>query len=129
MAAKTKANGAVKKRIAKPNKGPHNILQVDVQAALAALKSKSTQRDRENLIRFAINATKAYGVSVANVKVLAKRLGRNHELAAALWDTGWFEVRMLAAFVDEPARVTPAQMDRWCRDFENWAVCDHVCFH
>jgi 3-methyladenine DNA glycosylase AlkD len=36
---------------------------------------------------------------------------------------------MLAAFVDEPARVTPAQMDRWCRDFDNWAICDTVCFH
>jgi 3-methyladenine DNA glycosylase AlkD len=35
----------------------------------------------------------------------------------------------LAAFVDEPAKVTPAQMDRWCRDFDNWAVCDTACFH
>ena len=61
--------------------------------------------------------------------MLAKRLGRNHELAAALWDTGWYEARMLTSFVDEPARVTPAQMDRWCRDFDNWAICDTVCFH
>ena len=36
---------------------------------------------------------------------------------------------MLTAFVDEPARVTPAQMDRWCRDFDNWAICDTLCFH
>jgi 3-methyladenine DNA glycosylase AlkD len=36
---------------------------------------------------------------------------------------------MLAAFVDDPARVTPAQMDRWCRDFDNWGICDTVCFH
>jgi 3-methyladenine DNA glycosylase AlkD len=35
---------------------------------------------------------------------------------------------LLAAFVDEPARVTPAQMDRWCRDFDNWAVVDTICF-
>ena len=32
-------------------------------------------------------------------------------------------------FVDEPEKVTPAQMDRWCRDFDNWAICDTVCFH
>jgi 3-methyladenine DNA glycosylase AlkD len=25
-------------------------------------------------------------------------------------------------------RLTPAQMDRWCRDFDNWGVCDTVCF-
>ena len=66
---------------------------------------------------------------MANMKVLAKRLGPNHDLAAELWDTGWYEARMLAAFVDEPARVTPAQMDRWCRDFDNWGICDTVCFH
>jgi 3-methyladenine DNA glycosylase AlkD len=36
---------------------------------------------------------------------------------------------LLTSFVDEPARVTAAQMDRWARDFENWAICDTVCFH
>jgi 3-methyladenine DNA glycosylase AlkD len=66
---------------------------------------------------------------MANIKLLAKRLGRNHDLAAVLWDTGWYEARLLAAMIDEPARVTPAQMDRWCREFDNWAICDTVCFH
>ena len=51
-------------------------------------------------------------MSMANMKVLAKDLGRDHELAAALRDTGWYEARMLASQVDEPARVTAAQMDR-----------------
>ncbi|MCA1562289.1 MAG: DNA alkylation repair protein [Acidobacteria bacterium] len=88
----------------------------------------STRRDRENLARFGITANKAFGVSMANIQVLAKRLGRNHDLAAALWATGWYEARMLAAFVDEPARVMPAQMDRWCRDFDNWGICDTLCF-
>src|SRR6185503_11955719 len=37
--------------------------------------------------------------------------------------------RMLTAFVEEPERVTPAQMDRWCRDFDNWGLCDTLCFH
>src|SRR6187401_3548180 len=89
----------------------------------------STRRDRDNLNRFGITAEKAYGVSMANVQVLAKRLGRNHELAAALWETGWYEARLLTSFVDEPDCVTPAQMDRWCRDFDNWGICDTVCFH
>ncbi len=104
-------------------------IKVEVQAALAWLEKKSTRRDRENLARFGINARKAFGVSLANIQVLAKRLGRNHELAAALWKTGWYEARLLTSFVDEPALVTPAQMDRWCRDFDNWGVCDTVCFH
>jgi 3-methyladenine DNA glycosylase AlkD len=104
-------------------------LQDEVQAVLTSLERKSTLRDRENLARFGITAGKAFGVSMANLLQLANRLGRNHPLAAALWDTGWYEARLLAALVDEPASVTPAQMDRWCRDFDNWGLCDTVCFH
>lgn len=78
--------------------------------------------------RYGIHAPKAFGVSMAHLKVLAKRLGRNHELAAALWQSGWYEARLLAAMVDEPERVTAAQMERWVRDFDNWGLCDTVCF-
>jgi 3-methyladenine DNA glycosylase AlkD len=106
-----------------------NTTQKMVQESLSTLERMSTRRDRENLARFGINAPKAFGVSMANVQKLAKRLGRSHELAAALWDTGWYEARLLTSFVDEPARVTSAQMDRWCRDFDNWGICDTVCFH
>ena len=104
-------------------------IKVDVQAALASLEKMSTKRDLDNLGRFGITANKAFGVSMANVQVLAKRLGRSHDLAAALWDTGWYEARLLTSFVDEPACVTSAQMDRWCRDFDNWGICDTLCFH
>jgi 3-methyladenine DNA glycosylase AlkD len=95
---------------------------------LGTLKQASTKRDYDNLKRFGIVTDKAFGVSMAKIQALAKRLGRSHELAAALWKTGWYEARMLTAFVDEPARVTPAQMDRWCRDFDNWGICDTLCF-
>jgi len=100
-----------------------------VRDALAALERASTTRDRENLTRFGITANKAFGVSMSNVQALGKRLGRNHDLAAGLWETGWYEARLLTSFVDEPERVTAAQMDRWCRDFDNWGICDTVCFH
>jgi 3-methyladenine DNA glycosylase AlkD len=104
-------------------------LREQVQATLAVLERKSTKRDRENLARFGITAGKAYGVSMANVQSIAKSLGRNHPLALALWDTGWYEARLLTSFVDEPEQVTAAQMDRWCHDFDNWGICDTVCFH
>jgi 3-methyladenine DNA glycosylase AlkD len=113
----------------KPLQSRQTGVDVQVQAALASLEKMSTRRDLDNLTRFGITATKAYGVSMSNIQVLAKRLGRNHELAAALWKTGWYEARLLTSFVDDPARVTPAQMDRWCRDFDNWGICDTVCFH
>jgi 3-methyladenine DNA glycosylase AlkD len=80
------------------------------------------------MARYNIPSDNALGVTMANLKVLARRLGRNHDLAAAVWATGWYETRMLAALIDEPERVTAAQMDRWARDFDNWAICDTACF-
>jgi 3-methyladenine DNA glycosylase AlkD len=97
-------------------------------ACVAALKNASTKQDYANLKRFGITATKAFGVSMANLQKIAKPLGRDHALAEALWKTGWYEARMLASLIDEPDLVTPAQMDRWCKDFDNWGICDTVCF-
>jgi 3-methyladenine DNA glycosylase AlkD len=110
-------------------KKERHSLDDEVRSALTWLKRHSTKATREGMARYGIASDNALGVSVADIRVLAKRLGRNHELAAALWETGVYEARMLTAFVDEPARVTPAQMDRWCRDFDNWAICDTLCFH
>ena len=80
------------------------------------------------MARYGIVAEKAFGVSMVGIHQLAKRVGKDHALAAELWETGWYEARLLAAFVDDPKLVTREQMDRWCRDFDNWGVCDTVCF-
>jgi hypothetical protein len=98
-------------------------------AILAWLERRGSKRIREEMLtRYGITAPKAFGMSVSAIQQLAKRMGRDHDLAAALWETGWYEARMLAAYVDDPALVTPAQMDRWARDFDNWGICDTLCF-
>lgn len=116
----------------KPSTAPPRLsaaqVKEQVQVALQSLEKMGTQRDRDNLARFGIEATNPLGVSMSNIQVLAKRLGRSHELAAALWETNVYEARMLTAFVDEPERVTAAQMDRWCREFDNWGITDTLCF-
>lgn len=96
--------------------------------ALASLEALRTPRDLDNLARFGIAAANPLGVSMANIQNVAKGLGRDHALAAALWDTNVYEARLLTAYVDDPAQVSSAQMDRWCRDFDNWGVCDTLCF-
>jgi 3-methyladenine DNA glycosylase AlkD len=99
-----------------------------VKAALAFFEKRGSKKNRDGMARFAIVSEKVFGVSVGDIRAYAKTAGRDHDLALALWETGWYEARMLAPFVDEPARVTLAQMDRWARGFDNWAVCDHACF-
>jgi 3-methyladenine DNA glycosylase AlkD len=99
------------------------------RAILASLERRGSKRNRDGMARYAITAPKVFGVSVGTLRDLSKGVGRSHELAEALWQSGWYEARMMTAFVDEPARVTPAQMDRWAREFDNWAICDALCFH
>jgi 3-methyladenine DNA glycosylase AlkD len=104
-------------------------LEDEVRSALKWLKSHSTKSTLDGMARYAIPSDKAFGVAYKDMKVLGKRLGRNHELAGALWDTGVYEARMVASFLDDPSQITPAQMDRWCEDFDNWAICDTMCFN
>jgi 3-methyladenine DNA glycosylase AlkD len=100
-----------------------------VNEVLAWLERRGTRKTRDGMARYGIVAEKAFGVPVSGLQQLAKSLGRDHDLALGLWKTGWYEARMLTAFVDDPVQVTAAQMDRWAREFGNWAVCDTVCFH
>jgi 3-methyladenine DNA glycosylase AlkD len=104
-------------------------LEAQVQSALKWLKSHSTKATLEGMARYAIPSDKAYGVAMRDIKALGKTLGRNHELAVALWATSVYEARMLASFVGDPAQLMPAQMDRWCKDFDNWAYCDALSFN
>ena len=96
--------------------------------AVERLKRMGSKAGREGMARFAIPSDRAFGVPMNRIHALAKSIGRDHALAQALWETGWYEARLLAAYVDEPARVTAAQMDAWSRGFDNWAVVDTVCF-
>jgi 3-methyladenine DNA glycosylase AlkD len=106
----------------------------DVERILASLKRAGSERVRDDMQpRYGIVADKAFGVGMAAMQKIAKQsrnkdAARNHALAEALWQTGWYEARLIATMVDDAALVTPAQMDRWCRDFDNWAITDTACF-
>ena len=100
-----------------------------MQSALKWLKRHSTRATLDGMARYAIPSDNAFGVPMKDMKALGKKLGRNHDLAKALWETGVYEARMVCSFVADPALITPAQMDRWCREFDNWGICDTMCFN
>ena len=81
------------------------------------------------MARFRIRAKIVYGVSKPKMDRLAKRIGKNRPLALQLWSSGVHDARILAGMMDEARLVTPAQMNRWLRDFDNWDVCDGTCCH
>lgn len=101
-----------------------------VDEAIAALEARADGSRGAGLARFGIvTEERVIGMSVGAIRDLGKQLGRDHALAQALWPTRIYEARLLAAFVDDPALVTPEQMDRCARDFDNWGTCDTLCFH
>lgn len=100
----------------------------DITTALDSLKRRGSRAGLDSLVRFGIETDRAFGVPMREIQTLGRQFGKHHDLADELWKSGWYDARLLAAYVDEAAAVTPAQMDRWCRDFDNWGLCDTVCF-
>ncbi|MCW5715552.1 MAG: DNA alkylation repair protein [Bauldia sp.] len=96
-------------------------------AILAELRAMGSEAGRAGMARFGINAERALGVSMTAMRPLERRLRRNHGLAADLWATGVHEARILAALIDDPMAVTPAQMDAWVVAFDSWDLCDQAC--
>ena len=100
------------------------------KSALQWLEGERDIATFENMAsRYGIHTDRAFGVPMARMKVLAKELGIDHNVAAELWASGWYEARIVASMVDDAAVVTGEQMDAWCEDFDNWAIVDTVCFN
>ena len=128
MPAKTTPATKRKSKPAATSPGAASV-EEQVQSALKWLKTHATKATLEGMARYAIPSDHAYGVAMKDIKTLGSKLGKRHELASALWDTEMYEARMLASFVGDPAKLTAAQMDRWCKDFDNWAFCDAMSFN
>lgn len=79
------------------------------------------------MARFGINPHNTLGVSIPNIRAMAKEIRKDHALAQQLWTSGIHEARILAAMIDDPERVTVQQMERWVKDFDSWDVCDQCC--
>ena len=91
------------------------------------LRKRGSPKAREGMSRFGIQTGKAFGVSIPQIRVLAKKIGTNHELAQQLWVSEIHETRILASMVDDPARVSEEQMEKWAIEFDSWDVVDGCC--
>ncbi len=97
------------------------------EGIIAKLRALSKPENLIGMARYGIVPKNGLGVSIPHLRSIAKECGKNHALAQKLWASGIHDVRILAALVDEPEKVSPAQMDRWVKTFYSWDVCDQVC--
>jgi len=67
-----------------------------------------------------------YGVKLGDLRKLAKKIKTNHELALQLWDTGNYDVRMLAILIMDPSKLTTDELDTLVRSVNSTRVADWV---
>lgn len=93
------------------------------------LKSLANPQAVAGMARFGMNAQNTLGISIPILRGIAKEIGKDHDLAQKLWESGIHEARILAPMIDDPKEVTEEQMERWVQDFDSWDVCDQCCFN
>jgi 3-methyladenine DNA glycosylase AlkD len=100
---------------------------MNVEDVVRFLESNRNEVNREGMSRFGIRVDLAFGISMVDLRALARTIGKDHQLALDLWETGFHESRIIATIIDLPARVTEDQMERWVVGFDSWDVCDQCC--
>jgi len=100
---------------------------VKLENILTRLKEQSNPKAVAGMGRFGINPRSALGVSIPELRRIAREVGLDHGLAQKLWTCGIHEARILASMVDDPEKVTERQLEAWVKDFDSWDVCDQTC--
>jgi len=98
---------------------------MNYQDIIKELKKKADPRNKEGMIRFGISGKGTLGVPVPALRKMAKNIGKNHELALKLWDSGIHEARLLAVFIEKD--ISEKQMDEWVKNIDSWDICDQAC--
>ena len=102
-------------------------MAITVEAVVESLKARANPDSVAGRAHFGSRPAHALGLSMPEVRRMARECGRNHALACELWATGWHEARILASMVADPKQVTPELMEEWVNAFDSWDVCDQVC--
>jgi 3-methyladenine DNA glycosylase AlkD len=100
-----------------------------VKDVLDKLQSKAKPEQLEGMAKYGMTVEQRLGVSVPDMRKLAKEIGKDHKLALDLWSTGIAEARIVAAMVGDPDKLTEEQMEDWVKGINSWDVCDQACMN
>jgi len=85
-------------------------------------------KDAEKVIfkeqKFGIKSNNSLGIYHKELKMIAKEIGKDNELALQLFDSGIYEGRLLCSKMFKPEDITEPLMEKWVKTFENWEICD-----
>ncbi len=100
---------------------------MDYEDIIKKLHSLASPVNVQGMARFGINPHNNLGISIYQLRPLAKQIGTNHALALKLWNSQLHDARLLACFIEDPTKITSQQMDAWAADFDSWDICDQAC--
>ena len=102
---------------------------MDFDKIIHELEELSDEDFAENMKKFGIQYVKSYGLRLPQIRKIAKGCGKNHELALQLWNHGYHDTYLLATLVEEPEKVTSAQLSDWVNTFYSWDLVDQACIN
>ncbi len=85
-----------------------------VTEVLALLDAERDERGISNWQKLGPNTAglRTYGIGLTRLRKLAKEIGRNRDLAQALWQTDVYDARVIALLIDDPAQITRDQAEQ-----------------
>jgi 3-methyladenine DNA glycosylase AlkD len=102
---------------------------MDYDEVIEQLKSTGDPRNVEGMGRFGIKTENNLGNSVTTLRNFAKKIGKDHDLAVKLWNSGIRDARMVAACIEDPKTISEDQVEKWVKNLDSWDICDHCCGH
>jgi 3-methyladenine DNA glycosylase AlkD len=94
---------------------------------LKELNSRKNEKNVAGMAHFGIKGGKMLGISVTELRKLARRIKTDQKLAVELWKTGIHDGRILASIIADHKQFSEELMDDWVSDFDSWDICDQVC--
>ncbi|MDY0347296.1 MAG: DNA alkylation repair protein [Tenuifilaceae bacterium] len=98
-----------------------------LQRIIEEVKNRKNVSVSHNLTCLGLNYKVNYGVTIAELKEIAKPYKNDHELALLLFEQDIRECKILATMIDDPKEVTTKQMDDWSQEFFNSEIVEQTC--
>ncbi len=81
---------------------------------VAELKKKGSEQTRKTLARHGVPDA-MFGVKIADLKTIAKKIKDNQELACELFETGNYDAMYLAGIVADGSQMSKKQIESWAK--------------
>lgn len=90
------------------------------------LLSLSNEDNAKGMQKFGIKGD-LLGISVVNIRKIAKEIKIDHSLAIELFKTPYHEAKLLATMIADKKQMSEKDMDAWVKEFYGWDIVDQAC--